>query len=113
MGFDVTAKNPQHANFFLGISQGAATPIIAVRRDGIRVSEGETHVAVDFETIPLPSGGYFLWFAAFEVQTGREITPWQPIGPLLVEGGKLLDPTPKAIVRLSPVFVEAQWTVSD
>jgi len=113
VGFDVTAKSPQHANFFLGISQGAATPIIAVRRDGIHVSEGETHVAVDFGGIPLPAGGYFLWFAAFEVKTGREITPWQPIGPLLVEGGKQLDATPKAIVRLSPVFVEAQWTVSD
>lgn len=111
--FDVTAKRPQHTNFFLGISQGAATPILAVRRDGIRVSEGETHVGVDFANIPLPAGSYFLWFAAFEVQTGREITPWQPIGPLLVEGGRLLDATPKAIVRLSPVFVEAQWTIKD
>ena len=111
--FDVTAPQAKHANFFLGVSQGAATPIFAVRKEGIRVSEGETHVAVDFGGIPLPAGGYFLWFAAFEVKTGREITPWQPIGPLLVEGGKQLDATPKAIVRLSPVFVEAQWTVSD
>ena len=84
-----------------------------MRKEGIRVSEGETHVAVDFAGIPLPAGGYFIWFAAFEVKTGREITPWQPIGPLLVEGGRLLDATPKAIVRLSPVFVEAQWRVSD
>ncbi len=111
VSFCVTSKQPQHANFFLGVSQGAATPIIAVRRDGIRVSEGETRVSVDLTNIPLPAGGYFLWFAAFEVQTGREITPWQPIGPLLVEGGRMLDPTPKAIVRLSPVFVESQWTV--
>lgn len=111
--FDISAKNALTANFFLGISQGAATPIFVVRRDGVHISEGETHIAVDFTNIPLPAGGYFLWFAAFGMPTGREITSWQPIGPLLVEGMKHLDATPKAIVRLSPVFVEAQWTIKD
>jgi hypothetical protein len=44
------------------------------------------------------------------VETRIEFTPWQPIAPLLVSGVRQLDPTPRAIVRLSPVYVEAQWS---
>jgi len=38
--------------------------------------------------------------------------PWHPIGSLPVAGRYRLDPTPGAIVRLSPVFVESRWSVS-
>lgn len=109
IAFDLTSKQDQQVNLFLGVSQGPATPIFAVRHQ-VRLAEGETPVAVDFERIPLPAGSYFLWFGAFEPHTRAEVTPWQPIGPLLVEGGRRLDPTPRAIVRLSPVYVPASWS---
>jgi len=109
ISFDLTSKQDQQVNLFLGVSQGPATPIFAVRHQ-VRLAEGQTPVAVDFERIPLPAGSYFLWFGAFEPHTRAEVTPWQPIGPLLVEGGRRLDPTPRAIVRLSPVYVPASWS---
>ena len=36
--------------------------------------------------------------------------PWQPIGPMTMHGRRRLDPVPKAIVRLSPVYVAAHWS---
>lgn len=109
VSFDLTAAQSQQVNLFLGVSQGPATPIFAVRHQ-VHLGEGRTSVTVDFERIPLPAGSYFLWFGAFEPHTRAEITPWQPIGPVLVEGGRRLDPTPRAIVRLSPVYVPASWS---
>jgi ABC-2 type transport system ATP-binding protein len=109
ISFDLTARHDQHVNLFLGVSQGPATPIFAVRHQ-VRLTEGETSLSVDFDHVPLPAGSYFLWLGAFEPHTREEITPWQPIGPLLVEGGRRLDPTPRAIVRLAPVYVPATWS---
>ena len=109
ISFTLVAKQEQQVNLFLGVSQGPATPIFAVRHQ-VRLTEGETPISVGFERIPLPAGSYFLWFGAYEPHTRAEITPWQPIGPLLVEGGRRLDPTPRAIVRLSPVYVPAAWS---
>ena len=60
-------------------------------------------------------GNYYLWFAAHDplerVHKRGALTQWQPMGSMLVEGNTRLDPTPRAIVRLSPVFVEAQWSL--
>jgi ABC-type polysaccharide/polyol phosphate transport system ATPase subunit len=109
VSFDLTSTRARQVNLFLGVSQGPATPIFAVRHQ-VHLTEGTVPVTVDFERIPLPAGSYFLWFGAFEPNTKEEVTPWQPIGPMLVEGGRRLDPTPRAIVRLSPVYVPAAWS---
>ena len=109
VSFDLTSTRARQVNLFLGVSQGPATPIFAVRHQ-VNLTEGTVPVTVDFERIPLPAGSYFLWFGAFEPNTKEEVTPWQPIGPMLVEGGRRLDPTPRAIVRLSPVYVPAAWS---
>ena len=71
---------------------------------------GTTTLALCLPRLPLPPGQYFLWFGAYETETRIEYTPWQPVAPLLVSGVRQLDATPRAIVRLSPVYVEARWS---
>ena len=91
------------------MSEGAATPIFVVMH-GTTVAEGETTFEVLLEHLPLPPRRFFLWFGAWHMKTKDEITPWQPIGPLIMHGRRRLDPVPKAIVRLSPVYVAAHWS---
>jgi len=97
------------ANLYLGVSEGAPTPIFVVRHEAM-LEPGTTKLRLTLPKLPLPPGQYFLWFGAYEVETRIEFTPWQPIAPLPVAGIRGLDPTPRAIVRLSPVYVEARWS---
>jgi ABC-type polysaccharide/polyol phosphate transport system ATPase subunit len=105
----VTSDKEQNARLFLGVSEGAATPIFVVM-NGTTIPEGETTFEVVLEHLPLPPKRFFLWFGAWHMKTKDEITPWQPIGPLILHGRRRLDPVPKAIVRLSPVYVSAHWS---
>jgi ABC-2 type transport system ATP-binding protein len=105
----VTAERESNARLFLGVSEGAATPIFVVMH-GTTVPEGETTFEVRIEHVPLPPKRFFLWFGAWDMATKDEITPWQPIGPMTMHGRRRLDPVPKAIVRLSPVYVAAHWS---
>jgi ABC-2 type transport system ATP-binding protein len=95
-------------NLYLGVSEGAPTPIFVVRHETL-LQPGTTKLRLCLPRLPLPPGQYFLWFGAYQIETRIEYTPWQPIAPLLVSGVRTLDPTPRAIVRLSPVYVEAHW----
>ncbi len=95
-------------NLYLGVSEGAPTPIFVVRHETM-LPPGTTKLRLCLPRLPLPPGQYFLWFGAYQIETRIEYTPWQPIAPLLVSGVRQLDPTPRAIVRLSPVYVEAHW----
>ena len=60
--------------------------------------------------VPLPPRQYYLWFGAYDQRSKAELTAWQPIKPMLVSGRLRLDPMPRAIVRLSPVYVAARWS---
>jgi ABC-2 type transport system ATP-binding protein len=99
-------------NLYLGVSEGAPTPIFVVRHETL-LQPGTTKLRLCLPRLPLPPGQYFLWFGAYQIETRIEYTPWQPIAPLLVSGVRTLDPTPRAIVRLSPVYVEAHWGRAD
>jgi hypothetical protein len=107
--FAVTTDVERQVNLYLGVSEGAPTPIFVVRHETL-LAPGRTELELLVPKLPLPPGQYFLWFGAYQVETRIEYTPWQPIAPLLVSGVRQLDPTPRAIVRLSPVYVEAQWS---
>lgn len=113
ISFDLTIRKARRVNLFVGVSQGPATPIFALWHH-LAAHEGTTKVAIDIERLPLPDGQYFLWFGAFEpyIREAPEVTAWQPIGPMTVEGGIRLDPAPRAIVRLAPVYVAASWNIS-
>ncbi|MBV8950764.1 MAG: ABC transporter ATP-binding protein, partial [Actinobacteria bacterium] len=105
----VSVTMPRAANLYVGVSEGAPTPIFVVRNEAM-LEPGTTRLRLTIPKLPLPPGQYFLWFGAYEVETRIEFTPWQPVAPLTVVGARSLDPTPQAIVRLSPVFVDARWS---
>ena len=97
---------------YLGVSEGAATPIFVVRH-AATLHEGKTDLQIDIDHLPLPPRQYFLWFGAYEKDTKDELTAWQPVGPFIVSGRLRLNPVPRAIVRLSPVFVAARWSKAE
>ena len=104
-----TAKTDQErdAKIFIGVTQGAATPIFVVREETL-LPAGSTSMTLEFPSLPLPAGNYFLWYGAFQ-GFKFELSPWQPLGSLSVAGMRL-DPVPQAIVRLAPIWVESRWT---
>ncbi len=105
----VRVDTPRSTNLYVGVSEGAPTPIFVVRYEAM-LEPGSTALELSIPKLPLPPGQYYLWFGAYEVETRIEYTPWQPVAPLTVVGVRTLDPTPQAIVRLSPVFVDARWS---
>ncbi len=98
---------------YIGVSQGAATPIFLLNPGReVLLTPGETHVWVDIQSLPLPRGQYYLWIGVFENWTdGPELVGWQPLTHFDVYGPEL-DAAPKAIVRLSPLHIEAEWDFS-
>ena len=107
---DVSTDEAFNANLYIGASEGAPTPIFAIRRE-VKLEPGVTTLTLDIPRLPLPAGKYYLWCGAYKVQSRIELVPWHPIASLPVVGIHRLDPTPGSIVRLSPVFVESSWTV--
>jgi ABC-type polysaccharide/polyol phosphate transport system ATPase subunit len=98
---------------YLGVSEGAATPIFLVNpgHETI-VRPGETHVSCTFSRLPLPMGRYYLWGAAFRDSShGQELLSWQPLAEFAVHGPPL-DASPGAIMRLSPVHVDSEWRIA-
>ncbi|HEY7439318.1 MAG TPA: ABC transporter ATP-binding protein [Acidimicrobiia bacterium] len=107
---DVESQEMFPTNFYLGVSEGAPTPIFVVRREVV-LQPGMTRLRLELPRLPLPSGKFYLWGGAYKTISRIELMPWHPITQLPVIGRHRLDPTPNAIVRLSPVFVESSWTV--
>jgi ABC-2 type transport system ATP-binding protein len=112
----VTSNRDRPVQMYVGVSQGPATPIFVLSKQ-FDVPEGDTAVSLHLAHLPLPRGNYYVWFAVHDplqrVARRGAITEWQPMGGMVVEGNARLDPTPRAIVRLSPVFVEADWSVGE
>jgi ABC-2 type transport system ATP-binding protein len=103
------ADEDRSVMLYLGVSEGAATPIFVVRH-ATTVREGRTDIEIELDHLPLPPRSYFWWFSAYDKETKAELTAWQPIGPFTVAGNLRLPPVPRAIVRLSPVYVRARWS---
>ena len=94
---------------FVGVTQGPATPIFVLSKT-VEAEAGSTPFAITIPRLPLPVGNFYLWIAVRDNRAKLPLTPWQPMAPLIVSGNRRLDPVPRAIVRLSPVYVEADWT---
>jgi len=105
----VESDRSRAATLFVGVSQGPATPIFALRRE-LGLAEGETDIGWDIARLPLPHGRFYLWASITDV-TDRELLPWQPVTRFSVSGPRL-DRGPRGIVRPSPVHVEAAWRES-
>jgi ABC-2 type transport system ATP-binding protein len=105
--FTVKADQERQGALFIGVSQGAATPIFVVREQSL-FKAGSTQMTLELPRLPLPAGNYFLWFGVYQTNYKFELSPWQPLGSLTV-GGLGLDSVPPAIMRLAPVWVESKW----
>ncbi len=108
ISFTAVSDFDHRCSLFIGASQGTSTPIW-VKRFVTVLPTGESRVTLALPRLPLPFGNYTLYFGAFG--RGRaELSPWQPVGQLSVTGLKM-DPTPPAIVRLAPYYVDGTWTL--
>jgi ABC-type polysaccharide/polyol phosphate transport system ATPase subunit len=97
---------------YLGISEGAATPIFLLNPGRETILErGTTRVRCSIPTLPLPSGKYYVWAGVYKNWTqGEELIGWQPLTEFDVYGPEL-DAAPRAIVRLSPLYVDSDWAI--
>lgn len=102
----VNSSDSRAGRVFIGVSEGPASPIFVVRRD-VHLGDGETSIRCSFPRLPLPRGRYFVWVGIYDAP-GRELLPWHPAAHFDVSGPDL-DEAPRAIPRLSPVHVEAEW----
>ncbi len=98
---------------YLGISEGAATPILLINPGSETiVKPGRTRIACTVPAVPLPLGRYYLWAGAYRNWTnGPELLGWQPLAQFDVYGPEL-DAAPRSIVRLSPVHVDSEWSIA-
>jgi ABC-type polysaccharide/polyol phosphate transport system ATPase subunit len=95
---------------YLGVSEGAATPIFLVNPGRETILEyGVTEVRATIPSLPLARGRYYVWGGIYKDWTnGEELIGWQPLAPFDVFGPEL-DAAPRAVVRLAPVHVESDW----
>jgi ABC-type polysaccharide/polyol phosphate transport system ATPase subunit len=97
---------------YLGVSEGAATPIFLLNPGRETILEpGETRVKCTIPSLPLPSGRYYVWGGIYRNWTqGEELIGWQPLTEFDAYGPEL-DAAPRAVVRLSPIHVDSSWEV--
>ena len=108
--FEVSSDRSYRSWIYLGVSEGAATPIFLLNpgRETI-IDPGTITVRCEIPSLPLPSGTYYLWGGIFKDWTnGQELVSWQPLTKFEVYGPEL-DAAPRAVVRLSPLHIESSW----
>ena len=105
IGVVVESELERQAELHIGISEGTATPIFSLRRQ-LYLHRGETEVRCVLPELPLPRGRFFVWVGMWS--TGEEMVPWHPAAHFDVAGPDL-DPAPRAVVRLAPLHVKAEW----
>ena len=104
----IESPHPLTSIFYLGVSEGPATPIFVLRRD-LHLAAGTTEIRCLIRRLPLPRGRFYLWLGAFD-KAGHDLLPWHPVTHFDVAGPDL-DRAPRGVVRLAPVHVEAAWEV--
>lgn len=112
VGFTLRSEQRHRAWVYIGVSEGAATPIFLINPGRETMIEpGETTIQCEVQSLPLPSGRYYVWCGIYENWTnGNELIAWQPLTKFDVYGPEL-DAAPRAVVRLSPLHVESSWEI--
>jgi len=118
--FVMRSPEAMFGTFFVGISQGTATPVFVVRY-ATSVPQGDVELRCRLRSLPLPKGRYSLWTAmvaatqgdmsSATLNDGRQVLPWQPVTAFEAFGPIHIAPPPGVMV-LSPVFVDANWELS-
>lgn len=106
---EVESDAPRRVEIFLGVSENSASPVFTVRH-AIDLPGGSAKLSCVLARVPLARGQYALWGGAYGVD-GRALADWQPLVTFHA-GGSELPPAPRAVVRLAPVVVDAQWELS-
>jgi ABC-type polysaccharide/polyol phosphate transport system ATPase subunit len=103
---------PHRAWIYLGVTEGAATPIFLLNPGReVLLEPGETRVRCLMPSLPLPSGKYYVWGGVYKNWTqGEELIGWQPLAEFDVYGPEL-DAAPRAVVRLSSLHIESEWEI--
>jgi ABC-2 type transport system ATP-binding protein len=98
-------------NVVIGVTEGTATPIFVLRHRA-ELKDGIAEVRCQIPYLPLPRGRFFVWATVGQKlkDTAKSIA-WQPVAKFDVVG-RDLDPTPQAVVRLSPVYVDSNWSIT-
>ena len=104
---DLESDVQRSAVVCLGISEGTASPVIALRRD-VYLDGGALSLRCELERIPLPRGRFAIWFGVF-TPNGEDLLAWQPVTNVDVFGPDL-DVAPSGVLRLAPVHVNATWS---
>ena len=107
VSMSLTVSERTRGRLYLGISEGAATPMALVSK-AVILEEGTTTLGCRIEDIPLPKGRYYIWLG-MEAVDDEVLLPWHGAAPLEVFGPDL-DWAPLGVVRLSPVHVKSEWT---
>jgi len=112
VSMNVSTRERYRAWIYLGVSEGAATPIFLLNPGRETMLEpGATHVQCRMQALPLPAGRYYVWCGIYRNWTnGEELVGWQPLTQFDVYGPEL-DAAPRAVVRLAPVHVETDWAI--
>lgn len=106
--FEVDSDVSRDCAVYLGVSEGPATPMF-VARGMSHLESGPNRIRCTLDHLPLPNGRFYLW-ASFHEPRGHaiDLVHWHParmfdvIGPVIEE-------TPRAVVRLSPIQVANTW----
>lgn len=103
---------PHRAWIYLGVTEGAATPIFLLNPGReVLLEPGETRVRCLMPSLPLPSGKYYVWGGVYKNWTqGEELIGWQPLAEFDVYGPEL-DAAPRAVVRLSSLHIDSEWEI--
>ncbi len=108
----MTIESPEEhrAWIYLGITEGAATPIFLVNPGREHMLQpGSTELKMQIPALPLPAGRFYLWGGIYKNWTnGVPLIDWQPLTRFDVYGPEL-DAAPKAVVRLSSLHVDSDW----
>jgi ABC-2 type transport system ATP-binding protein len=91
---------------YIGVSEGSAAPVFSLSRE-LLLDAGVTSSSCTIDELPLPRGQYAVWVAITDT-AGSDLTPWHPVTNFQVLGADL-DPGLPGVMRLSPVYVDAQW----
>ena len=103
----IESPEPRLANLHLGVSEGPATPIFVLGHETF-LPAGETKLRCRIPHLPLPRGRFYLWFGIFE--HSGDLLGWHPVSQFDVLGPDL-SPTPRGVVRLSPIELAPTWEV--
>jgi ABC-type polysaccharide/polyol phosphate transport system ATPase subunit len=103
----VESPEARMANLHLGVSEGPATPIFVLGHEAF-LPAGEAKLRCLIPHLPLPRGRFYLWFGIFE--HSGDLLAWHPVSQFDVLGPDL-SPTPRGVVRLSPIELAPTWEV--